>query len=69
MITIKNIQTGETKVVYNTEYVNGYVKSNTGKNLGKRFANSWAGILTELKDADGQQFYYAAQSGLRYLNN
>lgn len=57
MITIKNIQTGETKVVYNTEYVNGFVKSNMGKNLGKRFANSWAGVLTETTDAEGGQVF------------
>lgn len=57
MITIKNIQTGETKNVYNTEFVNGYVKNNTGKPLGKRFANSWAGILTETTDEDGQQVF------------
>lgn len=57
MITIKNIQTGETKVVYNTEYVNGFVKSNTGKNLGKRFANSWAGTLAEMYDETGQQLF------------
>lgn len=57
MITIKNIQTGETKNVYNTEFVNGYVKSNTGKSLGKRFANGWAGILTETTDEDGQQVF------------
>lgn len=57
MITIKNIQTGETKVVYNTEYVNGYVRSNTGKNLGKRFANGWSGILTETTGEDGQQAF------------
>lgn len=57
MITIKNIQTGETKNVYNTEFVNGYVKSNTGKPLGKRFANGWAGILTETTGEDGQQVF------------
>lgn len=57
MITIKNIQTGETKNVYNTEFVNGYVKNNTGKPLGKRFANSWTGILTETTDEDGQQVF------------
>lgn len=57
MVTIKNLVTGETKSVFNTEFANGYIKSNTGKNLGKRFANSWAGILTELKDADGQQAF------------
>ena len=57
MITIKNIQTGETKNVYNTEFVNGYVRSNMDKPLGKRFINGWAGILTELKDADGQQAF------------
>lgn len=57
MITIKNIQTGETKNVYNTEFVNGYVKNNTGKPLGKRFANSWAGILTETTDAEGGQVF------------
>lgn len=57
MITIKNNQTGETKNVYNTEFINGYVKSNTGKPLGKRFANSWAGILTETTDEDGQQVF------------
>lgn len=57
MITIKNIQTGETKVVYNTEYVNGYVRSNMDKPLGKRFANGWAGILTETTDAEGGQVF------------
>lgn len=57
MIKIKNIQTGEVKNVYNTEFVKGYVKSNTGKPLGKRFANSWAGILTETTDEDGQQVF------------
>lgn len=57
MITIKNISTGETKNVYNTECVNGYVKNNTGKPLGKRFANSWAGILTETTDEDGNQVF------------
>jgi hypothetical protein len=57
MITIKNIQTGEAKNVYNTEFVNGYVKSNTGKPLGKRFANGWTGILTETTDEDGQQVF------------
>lgn len=57
MIKIKKIQTGEIKNVYNTEYVNGYVKSNTGKPLGKRFTNSWTGILTETTDEDGQQVF------------
>lgn len=57
MITIKNIQTGEMKAVYNTEYVNGFVKSNTGKNLGKRFVNNWSGILAELYDEAGQQLF------------
>lgn len=57
MITIKNIQTGELKNVYNTEFVNGFVVSNTGKNLGKRFVNSWAGILTESTNEDGTQVF------------
>ena len=57
MITIKNIQTGETKVVYNTEFVNGYVRSNMEKPLGKRFATSWVDILTETTDGDGQQVF------------
>lgn len=57
MIKIKNIQTGEVKNVYNTKLANGYVKSYTGKPLGKRFANSWAGILTETTDEDGQQVF------------
>lgn len=57
MIKIKNIQTGEIKNVYNTEYINGHVKSNTGKPLGKRFANSWEGVLTETTGEDGQQIF------------
>lgn len=57
MIKIKNISTGEVKNVYNTEFVNGFVKSNTGKPLGKRFANAWAGVLTETTDDNGQQCF------------
>lgn len=57
MITIKNKTTGETRNVYNTEMVGGYVKSNTGKVLGKRFANAWAGVLSETTDEDGQQAF------------
>ena len=57
MITIKNISTGETKKVFNTEFVNGYIRNNEGKVFGKRFANSWTGILTETKDEDGQQVF------------
>lgn len=57
MITIKNIQTGEIKKVFNTEFVNSYVRNNEGKTFGKRFVNSWAGILTETTDEDGQQVF------------
>lgn len=57
MITIKNITTGEEKKVFQTEFVNGYVRNNEGKTFGKRFINSWAGILTETTDADGQQVF------------
>lgn len=57
MITIKNIQTGETKNVYNTEFVNGYVKSNTGKPLGRRFINSWAGVLSQVVTAEEEQLF------------
>lgn len=57
MITIKNILTGEIKKVFNTEFVNGYVRNNEGKTFGKRFVNSWAGILTETTDEDGQQVF------------
>jgi len=57
MITIKNILTGEIKKVFNTEFVNGYVRNNEGKAFGKRFANAWAGILTETTDEDGQQVF------------
>lgn len=57
MIKIQNLSTGEVKNVYNTEYVNGFVQSNTGKPLGKRFVYAWAGVLTETTDENGQQCF------------
>jgi len=57
MITIKNISTGETKKVFNTEFVNGYIRNNEGKVFSKRFISSWAGILTETTGEDGQQVF------------
>lgn len=61
MIKIKNISTGEVKNVYNTEYVNGFVKSNLDKPLGKRFVNSWKGILTETVGDDGGQLFVLSE--------
>lgn len=61
MITIKNISTSETKNVYNTEFKGGFVVSNTGKPLGKRFVNAWAGILTESANEAGEQFFILAE--------
>ena len=57
MIKIKNLTTGEVKAVSNTKAEGGLVKSNTGKPLGKRFSNSWNGILTESKDDNGEQVF------------
>lgn len=57
MIKIKNLTTGEVKAVSNTKVEGGLVKSNTGKPLGKRFANSWSGILNESKDENGEQVF------------
>lgn len=61
MIKIRNKQTGEVKNVYNTEYVNGFVKSNLDKPLGKRFVNSWKGVLTDTVGDDGGQLFVLSE--------